>query len=104
MPTVTTIECCAPLGYDNTGHLDEIEELLESLRDRLDDVGDAASCRAKYEQLLLARGLIGEIGGHAEALRGTGGDDRDSRIADEFTRLDEWYGKIKNAFRERCVR
>ena len=61
MPTVTTIEGCAPLGYDNTGHLDEIEELLESLRDRLDDVGDAASCRAKYEQLLLARGLIGLV-------------------------------------------
>jgi hypothetical protein len=104
MPSVTTIEGCDELGYDNDGHLDEIEELLETLRSDLDHVGDAPTCREKYIWLLKARGAIGEIGGHAEALRGTGGDDRDSRIADEFTRLDQWFGAIKDAFEKRCVR
>jgi len=102
---------CARLAGERKGaegveaeRLDEIEELLETLRSDLDSVGDATTCREKYIYLLQARGTIGEIGGHSEALRGTGGDDRDSRIADEFTRLDEWYGKIKDAFQRQCVR
>jgi len=103
MPTVTTIEGCA-VGSSGRDHVEEAKERLDACQHELNAVADKPTCTEKFDALIRAQGLLEEAFAHAGSIESMIPEEEDVALSDRLQRTNEHLVKVRDAFRDRCVR